>query len=245
MTTAGVIMVANVKKAKRKYVRTAPSKWAGKFSLGQKFGEWEVVDEMVYMQSDTSSHREAHIQVKCSCGTIKKITALSLVRGTSALCFRCGMNSQSGSGNPRWKGGTYVPGYYYSQLGHKTDHDVSVSLNFVDTLYKDQGMQCSLTGLPLAFPSTSARDASVRSLGNASLDRIDSSQGYVSGNVQWLHKAVNNMKGALPQDAFISLCHLVAEHNPNPPNVDLSNVSWGGGRKPTSTLDFFNKREHQ
>jgi hypothetical protein len=46
----------------------------------------------------------------------------------------------------------------------------------------------------------------------ASLDRIDSSLGYVRGNVQWLHKDVNWMKNTLDQDRFIELCKAIVNH---------------------------------
>jgi hypothetical protein len=45
------------------------------------------------------------------------------------------------------------------------------------------------------------------------LDRIDSSQGYVSGNVQWVHTIINFMKTSLPQREFIRWCRLVTDHS--------------------------------
>jgi hypothetical protein len=44
-------------------------------------------------------------------------------------------------------------------------------------------------------------------------DRIDSSKGYVVGNIQWVHKHINKMKNKYPQDHFIEMCRLVAENN--------------------------------
>ena len=44
----------------------------------------------------------------------------------------------------------------------------------------------------------------------ASLDRIDSSKGYVKDNVQWVHKDINRMKWNFPQDKFVKLCSFVA-----------------------------------
>lgn len=46
-----------------------------------------------------------------------------------------------------------------------------------------------------------------------SLDRIDSTKGYIEGNVQWVHKSVNIMKSTLTQEQFINFCKLVAENN--------------------------------
>lgn len=49
--------------------------------------------------------------------------------------------------------------------------------------------------------------------GNASLDRIDNTKGYVAGNIQWVHKAINLMKLDLVQKDFINWCKKVAENN--------------------------------
>jgi hypothetical protein len=53
----------------------------------------------------------------------------------------------------------------------------------------------------------------VRDLGNASLDRIDSSIGYVEGNVAWVYKPINIMKQTLNSAEFIDLCKKIANHN--------------------------------
>ena len=47
----------------------------------------------------------------------------------------------------------------------------------------------------------------------ASVDRIDSSGGYVESNVQWVHKDVNKMKMDIPQNQFIEYCKIISSHN--------------------------------
>ena len=44
----------------------------------------------------------------------------------------------------------------------------------------------------------------------ASLDRIDSSKGYVIGNVQWVHKDINIMKNKFDNQYFIDMCKKIA-----------------------------------
>ena len=67
----------------------------------------------------------------------------------------------------------------------------------------DQDFRCTLSGLPL----------SAMELNNeASLDRIDSDYGYVTGNVQWVHKDINFMKQQFGQEHFITMCRQVAEN---------------------------------
>lgn len=45
----------------------------------------------------------------------------------------------------------------------------------------------------------------------ASLDRIDSGQGYTNSNIQWVHSMVNMCKNKYPQDKFIEMCRAVAD----------------------------------
>ena len=45
----------------------------------------------------------------------------------------------------------------------------------------------------------------------ASLDRIDSSLGYVKNNVQWVHKDINKMKQELNENYFKNLCKIIAK----------------------------------
>lgn len=54
-----------------------------------------------------------------------------------------------------------------------------------------------------------------KTLITASLDRIDSSKGYVIGNVQWVHKTINTMKMDLANSEFIKLCQMVAKNHDN------------------------------
>ena len=72
-------------------------------------------------------------------------------------------------------------------------------------LFEEQGRWCALTGLPLSFKPTKS------SIGEptASIDRIDSTRGYVSGYVQWVHKDVNLIKGPLREKELYEWCCLI------------------------------------
>lgn len=50
--------------------------------------------------------------------------------------------------------------------------------------------------------------------GTASLDRIDSSKGYIEGNVQWVHKYVNVMKWDFSMEEFLDICRKICITNP-------------------------------
>lgn len=71
-------------------------------------------------------------------------------------------------------------------------------------LYEKQEGVCALTGWPIGW-SEKGLTATV------SIDRIDSSEGYLKGNVQLLHKDVNMAKQQYSQDYFIAMCQAVAD----------------------------------
>jgi len=77
----------------------------------------------------------------------------------------------------------------------------------LEELYLSQDRKCVFTGEPIDFE-----------VGNAFLDRIDSRQGYVKGNLQWIHKDVNRMKNNLSQSEFLNRCISIHQyrHMPKP-----------------------------
>lgn len=83
----------------------------------------------------------------------------------------------------------------------------------VRKLFLKQNRKCILSGIEIGFPKAWG----VKSKTNitASLDRIDSSKGYVKGNVQWVHKTINSMKMNMSDINFIDLCKKVANNNDN------------------------------
>jgi len=70
-------------------------------------------------------------------------------------------------------------------------------------MYQEQEQKCALTGWPIKW-SDKGLTASV------SIDRIDSSEGYIKGNVQLLHKDVNMAKQQYSQEYFVEMCQAVA-----------------------------------
>lgn len=70
-------------------------------------------------------------------------------------------------------------------------------------MYEEQKGACALTGWPIGW-SEKGLTATV------SIDRVDSSEGYVKGNVQLLHKDVNMAKQQYSQEYFIEMCKAIA-----------------------------------
>jgi hypothetical protein len=72
--------------------------------------------------------------------------------------------------------------------------------------FQKQAGRCALSNRVISFPTcaTEWKDAT------ASLDRKDNSLGYISHNIQWLHKDVNKMKNTHDETYFIALCSDIA-----------------------------------
>lgn len=84
----------------------------------------------------------------------------------------------------------------------------NISIEYLWELYIAQNRKCNLSRIPIKFDSECRL-----SDGTASLDRISSSNGYIEGNVQWIHKDINLMKNYFNQDFFIDICKKIAYYN--------------------------------
>ncbi|UOF80738.1 ribosomal L37ae protein family [Caudoviricetes sp.] len=70
-------------------------------------------------------------------------------------------------------------------------------------MYYAQDGKCALTDWSIGWAEKGLT-------ATVSIDRIDSSEGYLKGNVQLLHKDVNMAKQQYSQEYFIEMCQAVA-----------------------------------
>ncbi|MGW5267191.1 hypothetical protein ACWEQ4_00935 [Rhodococcus sp. NPDC003994] len=146
-------------------------------------------------------------EFRCDCGTVIERTAANVRKNKNQSCAEC----QQGPGSWAWKGVGEIPQSYYRTLYHGAQArslEFTVTIDELWQLFVEQDRRCAMTGWELRFTATYATKGEQ----TASLDRIDSSIGYVPGNLQWLHRDVNWVKKALPDERFIEICRAVAEH---------------------------------
>lgn len=87
-------------------------------------------------------------------------------------------------------------------MGWKFD----LSMDFLVSLWEKQKGKCFYTGDDLTLDR-------VRKVGSsASLDRMDSSKGYVMGNVVWTSRLVNVSKGQRNVKDFVVFCRKIVSH---------------------------------
>ena len=160
---------------------------------GSKFGYITVLSHVPRL------NRGAYWLCRCDCscgGTLKEIRGSALRNGEYVSC-----------GKHKGRGGYKEISQSYLSSIQKRAKDKGLSFEitpeYIWKLFVKQNKQCLLSGKPIELLNKQT----------ASLDRIDSSKGYVVGNVQWLHKAVNRLKWNLEQEEFISWCKLIADTN--------------------------------
>lgn len=94
----------------------------------------------------------------------------------------------------------------------KRNIEFLVSLEYLSNLYESQNHICAITG------------RHINSIGEASLDRIDSSKGYIEGNVQWTTYQANVSKHTMTMEELYQFCKDVLNHANQQPSQPLTKL---------------------
>lgn len=168
---------------------------------GNKFGNRIVVDPLTTKRIQ----RQLCVLVKCKCGKEHFVQYKALRSGNANSCVSCSKLIEGREGN--------VSSAVWSQIKGRAktkNIELTVSKQFLITLFKTQKGRCALTGRPLTF----AIDKCGKWIpGTASLDRIDSNNGYTEGNVRWVHMDANMAKQSLTDNEFIQLCSEIISYS--------------------------------
>jgi uncharacterized Zn finger protein (UPF0148 family) len=140
--------------------------------------------------------------------TKKSLERASSLKSSCASCRTVNNNrkrkgTKSKEQNPAWKGYKDVPGKVLSKLKRGALHRglvFEITIEDIQEVYEEQHKLCAFSGLPLIFGV------------DASVDRLDSQEGYTRGNIQIVHKQLNMIKRDTPNEQFIEWCCLVANH---------------------------------
>lgn len=190
--------------------------------INQEYNNWKIL-EKTDLPSDGNGSKYLCV---CKCGTERIVSINHIKYGNSKSC---GCLPRHGKDSKHWRGvGDLSKAKFIGiqKSAKNRDIEFNITIEYVWDLFLKQDKRCALSGVELWFSSkTSLSD------GNASLDRIDSNLGYISGNLQWIHKDINYMKQEYDEKYFVEMCKKIAQ-NPKPrvkiindiKNLDLSGI---------------------
>jgi len=172
--------------------------------IGYKFNEITVLKKTDKRQND-----KVLWECECSCGTTLELTTGTINTGTIGSC---GCQRKSGNQHKNWKGFGEIHGsmwYYIYFDAERRNLEFTITIEQAWDLFLAQNRKCALSGLDLII-TPKRKDFKENT---ASLDRIDSSKGYINGNIQWVHRMVNQMKWNYNEQEFIDMCKIIAKNN--------------------------------
>lgn len=172
-----------------------------KFPVGAVVGSLTVVEERSLYRG-----RPDFVRLRCVCGKDTFVLPGDLARGRRVSCG-CS-KTRTGPLNKKWGGFGEISGQMWSHLqSHARNRRLSfeVSIEHAWKVFQAQSGCCALSGVSLKLTPRAAT--------TASLDRIDSTKGYVEGNIQWVHKTLNRMKWDLTEAEFQDWCQKVVAYN--------------------------------
>ncbi len=172
--------------------------------VGKKFGKLLVLHETSKPDHIVSKNRGVFYLCECECGISKPVRSTELLRGDTKSC---GCLKNIGP----FKGYGEIPKSVYTSIKNwsaaSRGIEFNVTIEYLWELFLLQERKCVYTGQQLKF-GKSKNDSSK----TASLDRIDSSKGYVKGNVVWCDKKVNKLKMDLKLESFFNICKIVSDY---------------------------------
>lgn len=181
----------------------------GRFLPSKKYNQDLDTQEIVrlYVEEERSAN---YIATKMN-SYPRKIRKTLIAQGVKFRTKKCYL---SGEENPRFTGYKEMQGSFLSAVKNSArarNIAFEVSNEYLWSLFLQQDRKCAYTGIEIFFSRTNIEHA--MGMANASLDRIDSSLGYVEGNLHWLHKRVNVMKGNMETQEFFDFCEAVTYQN--------------------------------
>ena len=175
--------------------------------INEIYGKLKVI-------SEHSKTRNGHYRYTClcECGNYTNVLLTHLRQNNTKSC---GCDKPIGKTHSMWEGIGEISGnFWYNHIvrnakGEKKRKvlELSITKEYIWELFLIQDRKCKLSGLELKFP-ISNKDRNY----NASLDRIDSTKGYIEGNVQWVERKINIIKREFNQQDFIEMCNKIVNY---------------------------------
>jgi hypothetical protein len=144
----------------------------------------------------------------CDCGNKTIVNSGSLLRN---LTTSCGCNKIKYLHHKHYED---IPYYFFRKLENGAiDRGIEFNITIEDiwVQYIKQNKKCAISGLDIFFASSGDKDIER----TTSVDRIDSSIGYVKDNIQIVHKRVNIIKGNMTKEELLFWIKTIYNNNKN------------------------------
>lgn len=169
--------------------------------VGKKIGKIKINSFAFYRK------RKAYWNCTCKCGNTFNTTLYEINQ-------RCNQNKKCICNyNFGWTGYKEITGKYFHSVKQNAKNrnlKVNITIKYIWNLFLKQNRKCALSGIELKFQTNQFYKFSKQQ--TASLDRIDSSKGYIKGNLQWIHKDLNQIKSNLSDQKLIEWCNLISKY---------------------------------
>lgn len=163
--------------------------------IGKRFGYLTIIERLTIKDKGKSGY--VFWKCLCDCGNEKIARLQSLKRGET---ISCGCRGRSFYND--------ISGNFLCSLRSSAKRrglELNLTPEFMWELFLKQNKTCAISGLPLIM------DRKNPSKNTASLDRKDSTKGYVTNNVQWVHRIVNTIKWNLTEKEFYDMIKRIYE----------------------------------
>ncbi|MEK6879224.1 MAG: hypothetical protein AABY22_06420, partial [Nanoarchaeota archaeon] len=162
---------------------------------------------LVIKQIKSKDKRHRFWLCECkNCGLQVELRTVN-VRRRNGVCVNCVKLGICRS--PNWRGCGELSASHFCRIRNsatRNKYEFNLTIEYCWELFLKQDRKCALTGQFLYMPDKFNKGKLI-----ASLDRIDSTKGYLIGNVQWVEVSINYLKSNWPNDKFLDTCCMIAD----------------------------------
>jgi hypothetical protein len=174
--------------------------------IGDTFDYWTVINNEIV----DIKNRNYGVLCKCKCGTESIVRITALCNGKSKGCVCRAFDKMREIRN--YVGD--ISDTFWSRIMKSAkirNINFEITKEFAWDLFLLQGKKCALTGLDIKIEKSVSRKKGESNI-TASIDRINSNEGYVENNIQWVHKDINKMKQDFDENYFLEICELITKN---------------------------------
>lgn len=190
-----------------------------------KFNKLTVLDKVV-------QNKRTYYQVQCDCGRVDLKRKDWVEAGRTKMCKSCSAKLTASKYPPpvNRTGCEGLSGTHYLSIKFgalRRNLEFNVTPEYLWQLYLQQNKLCALSGSEIVLVNKIKDNNVDWSVVTASLDRVDSTKGYTTDNVQWVHKRINFLKNDFSEEELLYWAKKIVEKHGYPDPSRSSDAAEG------------------